>query len=174
MFNTWDCCCPLTSAGLTTLKPLVRTKAIRNLWACSCCILQQHHAACNLWQTLYFSFVRPRLEYRAQVWHPHLAKDTSALEKVQKFGLRICSRNWNASYQELLDTFQLPSLENQGLYLSLSAFFIIIHNLIIIYFLSNFHPFPVSSLRCSHAHQYSVPFARTNHFKQSLYYFTHA
>ena len=98
MFNTWDCCCPLTSAGLTTLKPLVRTKAIRNLWACSCCILQQHHAACNLWQTLYFSFVRPRLEYRAQVWHPHLAKDTSALEKVQKFGLRICSRNWNASY----------------------------------------------------------------------------
>jgi len=43
---------------------------------------------------LYLSFVRPHLEYGAQVWHPHLAKDTSALEKVQKFGLRICSRNW--------------------------------------------------------------------------------
>jgi len=42
---------------------------------------------------LYLSFVRPHLEYRAQVWHPHLAKDTSGLEKVQKFGLRICLRN---------------------------------------------------------------------------------
>ena len=96
-----------------------------------------------------------------------LNKDTSALEKVQKFGLRICSRNWNASYQELLDTFHLPSLENRRLYLSLSTFFKIIHNLI--YFPSSFHPSPVSSsLRCNHAHQYCIPFARTNHFKQSL------
>jgi len=88
--------------------------------------------------------------------YAHLAKDTSALEKVQKFGLRICSRNWNASYQELLDTFHLPSLENRRLYLSLSTFFKIIHNLI--YFPSSFHPSPVSSsLRCNHAHQYCIP-----------------
>ena len=51
----------------------------------------------------YLSLVRPHLEYGAQVWHPHLIKDKNALESVQKFGLRICSRKWTASYQELLD-----------------------------------------------------------------------
>ena len=59
---------------------------------------------------LYLSLVRPHLEYRAQVWHPYTAKDAHTLEKVQQFGLRICTRHWNSSYQDLLDIFQLPSL----------------------------------------------------------------
>ncbi len=29
--------------------------------------------------------VRPHLEYRAQVWHTYLAKNTNALEKVHKY-----------------------------------------------------------------------------------------
>ncbi len=36
---------------------------------------------------LFLSLVRPHLEYRSQVWHPHLIKDKNALESVQKFGL---------------------------------------------------------------------------------------
>ena len=116
---------------------------------------------------LYLSLVRPHLEYGAQVWHPHLIKDKNALESVQKFGLRICSRKWTASYQELLDIFQLPSLENRRLFLSLSTFFKIIHN--IIYFLPNYCPFPLSSsFRCNHLHQYSIPFAHTNCYKHSF------
>ena len=47
---------------------------------------------------LYISQIRPHLEYGAQVWHPHLATDTTALEKVQKFALRIFSRNWSSTY----------------------------------------------------------------------------
>ena len=116
---------------------------------------------------LYLSLVRPHLEYGAQVWHPYTAKDTHTLEKVQQFGLRICTRHWNSSYQDLLDIFQLPSLENRRLFLSLSTFFKIIHNLI--YFPVNFHPTPLSSsLRCNHDQQYSIPFAHTNHFKYSF------
>ena len=65
---------------------------------------------------LYLSLVRPHLEYGAQVWHPYTAKDTHTLEKVQQFGLRICTRHWNSSYQDLLDIFQLPSLENRRLF----------------------------------------------------------
>ena len=49
---------------------------------------------------LYLSLVRPHLEYGAQVWHPYTAKDTHTLEKVQQFGLRICTRHWNSSYQD--------------------------------------------------------------------------
>ncbi len=70
-------------------------------------------------------------------------------------------------YQELLDLFQLPSLENQRLFLSLSTFFKIIHNLI--YFPTNQLPTPLSSLRYNHAHQYSIPFSHTNHFKNPFY-----
>ncbi len=44
------------------------------------------------------------------------------------------------SYQKLLDLFQLPSLENRRLFLSLSTFFKLIHNLI--YFPTNHHPTP--------------------------------
>ena len=47
------------------------------------------------------------------------------------------------------------------------SFFKIIHNLI--YFPVNFHSTPLSSLlRCNHDQQYSIPFARTNHFKYSF------
>ena len=93
--------------------------------------------------------------------------DTQILEKVQQFGLRICTRHWNSSYQDLLDIFQLPSLENWRLFLSLSTFLKIIHNLI--YFPVNAHPTPFSSsLRCNHDQQYGIPFACTNHFKYSI------
>ena len=92
---------------------------------------------------------------------------THTLEKVQQFGLWICTRHWNSSYQDLLDTFQLPSLENQRLFLSLSTFFKITHNLI--YFPANFHPTHLSSCsRCNHDQQYSIPFACTNQFKYSF------
>ena len=98
--------------------------------------------------------------------HPYTAKDTQTLEKVQQFGLRICTRHWNSSYQDLLDIFQLPSLENRRLFLSLSTF--LYHNLI--YYPVNGHPTPLSSsLKYNHNQQYSIPFARTNHFKYSFY-----
>ena len=79
---------------------------------------------------LYLSIVRPHLEYGVQVWHRYIYGQRYTLEKVQQFGLRICTRHWNLSYQDLLDIFQLPSLENRRLFLSLLTFFKITHNLI--------------------------------------------
>ena len=92
---------------------------------------------------LYLSLVKPHLEYGAQVWHPYLSKDVNALEKVQKFGLRICSRQWTKCYEELLELFHLPSLKNRRLFLSLSVFFKIIHNLV--YFPTIHYLTPLSS-----------------------------
>ena len=58
---------------------------------------------CSTVLKLYITLVRPHLEYAAQVWNPHLAKDILSLERVQQFGLRICSRNYHANYEYLLD-----------------------------------------------------------------------
>ena len=72
---------------------------------------------------LCLTLVRPLLEYGAEVWHPHLIKDTLSLENVQKLALRICSKQWQMSYYDLLDRFKLPTLENRRLFLSLCTFF---------------------------------------------------
>ena len=38
------------------------------------------------------SLVQPHLEFAAQVWNPHLAKDIHCIEMVQTFTLRICAK----------------------------------------------------------------------------------
>ena len=58
---------------------------------------------------LYVSFVRPHLKYAAPVLDPHLQKDIDKLEKVQKFVLRMCTKNWMAGYDNLL-TFVISPL----------------------------------------------------------------
>ena len=78
---------------------------------------------------LYLSLVRPHTEYAAQVWDPHLYKDISSLENIQKFALRVCCKNWNLGYSELLDVCKVPSLENRRLYLKLCHMFKIVNNL---------------------------------------------
>jgi len=50
---------------------------------------------------LYHSLVRPHLEYASDVWDPHLKRDIQLIENVQKFGLRICSKQWDLGYNEL-------------------------------------------------------------------------
>ena len=79
---------------------------------------------------LYIAVVRPHLEYAAQVWKSHLAKDILSLERVQKFGLRICLRNYHTSYEYLLDFFKIPSLKNRRIFLSLCSFYLIKNHLV--------------------------------------------
>ena len=79
---------------------------------------------------MYKALVRPHLEYAAQVWSPYMVKDIELLEKVQRFALRMCSRNYNLSYEELLDLFKIPSLHNRRSFLSLCTFYNIIHGFV--------------------------------------------
>ena len=78
---------------------------------------------------LYISIVRPHLEYGSQVWDPHLSKDKAALENVQKFACRIASARWDASYEDLLEFFELQTLQERRLHAKLSLLFKIIHKL---------------------------------------------
>ena len=69
---------------------------------------------------LYLSLVHPSLEYASQVWDPHSSK----------FALRIATKQYYARYEILLDTFQLPSLENRRSFLSLYTFFSIVNDFV--------------------------------------------
>ena len=62
---------------------------------------------------LYLSFVRPIVEYAAPVWDPHYACHIQALEKVQKFALRMSAKLWDHDYNQLLLLFGLPTLESR-------------------------------------------------------------
>ena len=121
---------------------------------------------------LYLSLVRPHLDYACQIWDPHLAKDKVQLENVQKFACKLASRQWDAGYQELLDLFELPTLEERRLELKLGLLFKMLHKMC--YFpedsftaLRNYCP-----RRNAHCLQLSVPFAHTNSYMYS--FFPHA
>ena len=115
---------------------------------------------------LYTSLVRPHVEYAAPVWDPHTLHDIQSLESVQKFALRACSKQWDWGYSELMDMFNLPSLENRRLYLKLCHLFKIVHGL------CNF-PSDVVVPKSNPSHisrSYTLhqPFARTSSFYSSF------
>ena len=118
--------------------------------------------------TLYVTLVRPHLEYACSVWCPHLQRDIKKIEQVQKFGLRMCTRRWNADYNELLLLFNIPSLHDRRCYLSLCTMYKIIYENA--EFPPNFFtPKPPSHLRSStSALLFIQPFAKTNIRKYSF------
>ena len=118
--------------------------------------------------TLYVTLVRPHLEYACSVWCPHLQRDIKKIEQVQKFGLRMCTRRWNADYNELLLLFNIPSLHDRRCYLSLCTMYKIIYENV--EFPPNFFtPKPPSHLRSStSALLFIQPFAKTNFRKYSF------
>ena len=78
---------------------------------------------CFVTLRLYLALVRPHLEYAVQVWNPHLVMDKNRLEKVQKFALRVCAQNYNYTYEELLNCFEVPTLQNRRLFFIIMYFF---------------------------------------------------
>ena len=70
---------------------------------------------------LYTSLVRPHLKYASQ--DPFLIKDTKKLESVHRFALKMCCKNWDASYSENLQQSSLPELSFRRKYLSLIYFY---------------------------------------------------
>ena len=72
-----------------------------------------HHCSPDLITKLYKSFIRPHLEYVPHTWDPYLVKDIVLLEKTQKFALKVCSKNWSASYTELLEFCHISTLSKR-------------------------------------------------------------
>ena len=122
---------------------------------------------------LYTSLVRPHLEYACPVWDPHLIKDKKLLEDVQKFGCKLAAHQWDTGYQELLDLFELPSLEQRRLHLKLGLMFKIIHRLCYFPDVPEFRT-NIPDLRSCHPLQLEPPFAHSNAYKFSFFPHTSA
>ncbi|XP_076063399.1 uncharacterized protein LOC143038265 [Oratosquilla oratoria] len=68
------------------------------------------HLDLDTFNILFISLVRPHLEYANQVWCPHLAKDTDAVENVQRRATKLVPCLKGMSYEERLRTLELPTL----------------------------------------------------------------
>ena len=75
---------------------------------------------------LYLSLVRP---HPASIWSPHMKKDKTLLENVQKVALRMATKSWDSSYQDLLELVDLSTLEHRRLETRLCLLYRIIYNL---------------------------------------------
>ena len=136
-------------------------------------IYQRFYASSNqeTLKQLYISLVRPHLEYACQIWDPHLAKDKKLMEDVQKFGCRVAAHQWDSCYHDLLELFELQTLEECRLHLKLGLMYKIVHNLCYFPSTPEFrNTFP--GLRSQHPFQFNPPFAHTNSYKFS--FFPHA
>ena len=51
-------------------------------------------------------------------------KDITKLEKVQKFAMKMCPKQWGMGYQDLLELSQVPALQNRRLYLKLCTIYL--------------------------------------------------
>ena len=67
-------------------------------------IYRKFYPVCNTatMLQLYVSYIRPLLEYTVPVWDPHTASNSRVMENVQKFSLRMCWKEWDASYDALI------------------------------------------------------------------------
>jgi len=86
----------------------------------------QHSNNATLCQ-LYLSYVRPHLEYAAMVWDPHQLGLIKSLEKVQKFALRMATRNWNLDYDSLLGACDIQTLQTRRHNLKLCFLFQVVN-----------------------------------------------
>ena len=111
--------------------------------------------------------IGPHLDYACKVWSPHLRRDIDELERVQKLALRLCAKQWDINYENLLYNFNLPSLADRRHYLRLCVMYKIINELV--HFPNHvFIPVNSSVLRSSSRPLFHQRFTHTTFFLNSF------
>ena len=113
---------------------------------------------------LYISLVRPHLEYACPVWAPH---DIHLIERVQMFGVKIISGEWNAAYHDCLDQFSLVTLERRRLDLSLCLLYKYVNSMC-------YFPEGLISKRCNSSYNIRVHCCSNNHLLELTLIFIHS
>ena len=123
----------------------------------------------------YYQYSTPEtlnLEYAPLVWDPHLQKDVDKLETVQKFALRMCTKNWMAGYDDLLTCCNIPSLKTRRLYLKLVFLYQLVNDLIVYPSHGVSHRNLSVNIRHGHPTLLHRPFSRTQAY--NMFFFHHS
>ena len=120
-----------------------------------------HYHPCNEYQAVFSPFRIIREKNKNGLG--------TRLERTQKFALRVCCKNWTASYPDLLDSCQVSTLSNRRKIARLC------HIYKIIYGLADCQMAPITrrvlnySSRRSNPVQLQTLFAQTSHFQFSFF-----
>ena len=98
---------------------------------------------------------------------PHLVKDIVAVENVQKFALRVCSKQWNSSYDTLLTALTVPTLASRRKTQKLCTLFSILTGKLSPPHCPTLKNTPYSSHHLNSV-QLTIPHCRTNSYKHSF------
>ena len=122
----------------------------------------------------YLALVRPHLEFAVPVWSPHLKKDITALEKVQKRAARwICAKwdratfKWNKSYEDCCNELNWVTLERRRDILTCCQVYKIVNNLDCIRFQCYFSF--SNTITRSHSLSLVCNHSRINSFRYSFF-----
>ena len=159
--------------GITLTSDLTWSDHIRNITAKSRRLVGLLYRQFYKWSSpatlsrLYVSLVRPLLEYASPAWSPYIIKDINSLESVQKFALKVCLKQWNMPYCQLLNQSHLPDLGTRRKHLSLCYFYNIVNGVHVYPNLPLVPHSPQHVLRNTHSFmQFN---AHTNHFQHSFF-----
>ena len=125
VYNILQISWSLTSLGLTIL--IIRISAQKHESRLDRRFYK--HASPATLRTLYTALIHPHLKYTVPVWDPHLCKDINALESVQKFATKICTKSWDTNYQYRLDKLCFQPLNMRRSYLKQCHLYKLIHGL---------------------------------------------
>ena len=93
-----------------------------------------HHTPSHLRKNAYLSLVRSTLEYAATVWDPVSKTKIAKLESVQRHAARFISKDYKSRkpgcVTEMLQTHELPPLEDRRKFLRLTLLFKIYEGLV--------------------------------------------
>ena len=61
------------------------------------------------------------------MWDPYLKRDIDLLESAQKFGLRVCLKDWSSPYENLLQESKIQTLSERRTQTNLAYLHKIVH-----------------------------------------------
>ena len=104
--------------GVTILDSLSPEKHINRIYGSTYSMLINIRVAFTymdneMMRKIISTMIRPRLEYAATVWSPHLRKHVMKLERVQRAATRMVPELANLQYEERLKELNLPTLEER-------------------------------------------------------------
>ena len=116
-----------SSFGLSGMKENYLVKVV--IWCSSLLTSLQfllHYSTIHLRQSCHISRLLGQL---LTVWNLYLYRDVEKMEKIHKFALRLCFKQWDMYYVSLLLASNLPALSVHRKYITLCTMYKIVNNL---------------------------------------------